>query len=51
MGISLLNLSSILMKKIRLITYVFDRKSYFLYMLLKTKTLKGIIIPETYFNV
>ena len=36
-------------KKISLNTYVFHRKSTFLYILLKMKALRGIILPETYF--
>lgn len=35
-------------KKIRLNTYVFHRKSTFLYILSKMKACSGIILPETY---
>lgn len=35
-------------KKIRSIYYIFNQKMHFLYILLKMKTLKGIILPKTY---
>ena len=37
-------------KKIRLNTYVFHRKSTFLYILSKMKACSGIILPETSFT-
>ena len=35
-------------KKISLYTYVFHRKSTFLYILFKMKAFRGIILPETH---
>jgi hypothetical protein len=35
-------------QKIRLNTYVFHKKSIFLYILSKMKALRGIILPKTY---